>query len=174
MISGDLDEAKNHILSPYRWILIGTGFLSFWVLLVFQPVFENLHHCIAELLGRDFHIAGGFVTKQCVDAENLHRRPKKSLAIFSTASGTASSTETQIKPSGASPRRSGALQICNKPFQKPVLRAGFFLSTTYIPYVLYTHTPYGIEGELPHEATDEKGGRRHRHGRCDRHCLCCT
>ena len=28
MISGGLDEAQNHILSPYRWVYIGTGFLS--------------------------------------------------------------------------------------------------------------------------------------------------
>lgn len=28
MISGGLDEAKSHILSLYRWVLIGTGFLS--------------------------------------------------------------------------------------------------------------------------------------------------
>ena len=32
MISGGLDEAQNHILSPYRWVYIGTGFLSFWVI----------------------------------------------------------------------------------------------------------------------------------------------
>lgn len=61
MISGGLEEAQNHILSPYRWVLIGTGFLSFWGLFIFQPVLERLHQRIAELLGRDFHIAGGFV-----------------------------------------------------------------------------------------------------------------
>lgn len=26
IIFGGLKEAKNHILSPYRWVLIGTGF----------------------------------------------------------------------------------------------------------------------------------------------------
>jgi gentisate 1,2-dioxygenase len=26
MISGGLAEAQNHILSPYRWVYIGTGF----------------------------------------------------------------------------------------------------------------------------------------------------
>ena len=31
-----------------------------------QPVLERLHHCIAELLGRDFHIAGRFVVFRVV------------------------------------------------------------------------------------------------------------
>ena len=30
-------------------------------LISLQPILERLHHCIAKLLGRHFHIAGGFV-----------------------------------------------------------------------------------------------------------------
>ena len=41
MISGGLFEAQNHILSPYRWVLIGTGLLP-WMVKIQSDYFKAM------------------------------------------------------------------------------------------------------------------------------------